>query len=122
MLKSLKASKVVILIAALLPIIISACSERPEEVPEELKATSNLLDGTWITTCMQNPQPVTDPDTPIGYFRQTLEFFSLNAIQTVEYFQDADCNVAVTAEQVANLDETLFLLCLLYTSPSPRDS
>ena len=110
MVKSLKGSKVFILIAALTPIVISACSERPEEVSEELKTTSNLLDGTWITACLQNPSPVTDPDAPTGYFRETLEFFSLNAMQTLEYFQDADCNVAVTAEQVANLDETLFLL------------
>lgn len=110
MVKSLKRCKSLLGLVVLLPIVFGACSERPAELPADLQAASGLLNGKWSTACLQNPQQVADPDTPIGYVRETLEFLSLTATQTLEYFQDPNCVVATTAGQVANQNETFFLL------------
>lgn len=86
-------------------LVLSACGSSP--IPDEFVKVTTLLNDKWDAGCLENPR--TDPEAPIGYVRETLEFSSLSVTQTFEYFQDANCTLHVTADQVANDDETFFL-------------
>ncbi len=82
-----------------------ACSQDPLS-SEQATATSSLNDQ-WETTCLLNPQ--SEQDSEVGYFRETLSISTFTSSQTIEYFQDPSCAIPVTAEQVANQDQTFFL-------------
>ena len=94
---------------AILLAIASGCSDRT--VTDEVAKANTLFNDTWDSGCHENPRPVDDPNSPVGYFRETLLIDGTSATQTIEYFDDANCSVPVTSQQVVDQnDDTFFLI------------
>ena len=91
---------------AILITVASGCSDGPEPGNRPVA----LLNATWDRGCHENPRPVDDPDSPLGFFRETLIIDDFSALQTIEYFDDANCSVPVTAQQVVDQDDDTFFL------------
>ncbi len=85
---------------------LSACSARDAEpVPTHIA----LLTDQWETACLSHDLLQADENGETGYFRETLLIETSVATQTINYFQDADCSIPVTPNQVSSEDETFFL-------------
>ena len=86
--------------------VASGCSDGPEPGNRPIA----LLNDTWDSGCHENPRPVDDPDSPLGFFRETLLIDDFSATQTTRYFDDANCSVPVTSEQVTDQDDDMLFL------------
>lgn len=105
--KPIAKSSIKSILATALLLFISACDDAP--LPQEYLTALEQINGTWDAGCQENPRMATDPDSPVGYFRETLTVRRYSATQTFEYYLDANCTVPVNDNQVANTDETVFL-------------
>ncbi len=95
---------------AILLTVASGCSDRP--APDENAKAIALLNDTWDSGCHENPRPVDDPNSPVGYFRETLFIDGSSATQTIEYFDDPNCSVPVTSQQVVDQNDDTFFLSI----------
>ena len=91
---------------AILITVASGCSDGPEPG----NRPDALLNATWDSGCHENPRPVDDPNSPLGFFRETLLIDDFSATQTIEYFDDANCSVPVTDQRVVDQDDDTFFL------------
>ena len=95
---------------AILLTLAGGCSDRP--ATDEVAKTTTLFNDTWDSGCHENPRPVDDPNSPVGYFRETLLIDDTNATQTIEYFDDANCSMPVTSQQVVDQNDDTFFLTI----------
>ena len=84
----------------------------------ELRAAKTLLAGQWEATCQQNQifatdviedDSLTEEEQDIGYFKETLLIDGNLATQTFDYFEDPECNIAVSDLRVSTIDGEVFL-------------
>ena len=93
--------------ATILLLAASACSD--DDAPEEQLSAIDRLTGLWTAQCAENPQADTIEPQDIGYFKETLLVDGNRATQTWEYFEDPECSLPVTSDQVSNLESTIFI-------------
>jgi len=93
---------------AILLTVANGCSDNP--VPDENTKAVALLSDTWDSGCHENPRPEDDPNSPLGFFRETLLIDGFSATQTIEYFDDANCRVPVSSQQVVDQNDDTFFL------------
>jgi len=91
---------------AILLTVVSACSDGPEPGNRPIA----LLNDTWDSGCHENPRPIDDPNSPLGFFRETLIIDDFSATQTIEYFNDANCRVPVSDQRVIDQNDDTFFL------------
>lgn len=93
---------------ALLLLGSSYCSDNG--APPQQTAALEALNGNWKTSCLENPRDESIANSVIGYYDETLQINGLNASLTFNYYQDPECSLAVTAEQVVNPVDQRFTL------------